>query len=396
EVPKISGKVMIEFIRDVCSQIGGRPGTSAAEKKTGDLIEREFSQFCDSTTQERFECHPKAFFDFIWMTVGFFTLAIIFYPFFPLFTAFFILIGLLLFFGEQVLLWEVVDRLFPKKTSANIIGRISSAGSVKGTVLLGAHHDSAYEFTLFRHLGKKSLLLINTTVLLALIAMILAVAKTLAIHFKFSERETIDFLQIPILALSFMLLLLIALTLHSSQAVLGANDNLSGVAVILEAGKAISQNRPQNVDVLLVSFGCEELMRGSKRYVERHSKELQGPHDVLLNIDNVGAGDLQILQAEKMVLTKHSKKAVKMAEQAAIEAGLEIPTIDYIFAASDACHFSKKNIDAVSILAMGPHGMPVNWHSRTDIPETLEEDILEQSVKFAVSFVKIVDQLAAK
>lgn len=115
---------MIKFISHVCSQIGGRPGTSVAEKEAGDLIEREFSEFCDSTTQERFECHPKAFFDFIWITVGFFTVAIISYPFFPLITALFILIGLLLYFGEQVLLWEVVDPLFPKKSSANIIGRI--------------------------------------------------------------------------------------------------------------------------------------------------------------------------------------------------------------------------------------------------------------------------------
>ncbi|MFQ5977503.1 MAG: M28 family metallopeptidase [Candidatus Heimdallarchaeota archaeon] len=364
-----------------------------AEKRAGDLIESAFAQFCDSTIQEEFECHPSAFLDFIWITLGFFALSIVCYPFFPILTFFFIVCGFFLFFAEQLLLWELIDPLFPKRGSANVIGKISGTNSTQGTIILSAHHDSAFEFTLLRHLGKKSTILINTTVGLGLLGALLALAKAIVLELEPSVGGTIDILQIPILGLSFLLLLLLALTLHSSRVVMGANDNLSGVAVIAEAGKRIALNRPLNCDVWLVSFGCEEVgMRGSNHFVSKNIPKLQGSHDILLNLDNVGAGNLHILSEEKMALVKYSEEAVKLAEQATAKAGYEIPTISYDFAHTDACRFAKKGLKAVTLLALGSHGMPVNWHSRTDLPEGLDAAVLEQALEIAISFVEVVDQ----
>lgn len=391
-VIKISGNEMIEFISNICSRVGPRKSTSPAEKKAGDVIEREFAQFCDSTIQEEFECHPRAFLDFIWITFGFFVLAIISYPFFPLLTFIFIVCGFFLFFAEQLLLWELIDPLFPKRTSTNIIGKISCTNESQGTIILGAHHDSAFEFTLLRHLGKKSTILINTTVALGSLAALLALAKALSMELEPSMGGLIDMIQLPILGLSFLLLLLIATTLHSSRVVMGANDNLSGVAVIVEAGKRIALNRPRNCDVWLVSFGCEEVgMRGSNHFAENYLPDLQSSHIILLNLDNVGAGKLHILSEEKMALVKYSKEAVKLAEQATVKAGYEIPTISYDFAHTDACRFAKKKLKAVTLIALGSHGMPVNWHSRTDIPEELDAAVLEQTLEIAVNFVEGVD-----
>lgn len=388
----ISGSDMIEFISDICSQIGPRASASPAEKKAGDYLENEFAQFCDSATQEQFELHPRAFLDFVWITLGFFLLAAVAYPFFPLLTAIFIACGFFLFFAEQILLWEPIDRFFPKKSSTNVIGKISSAEESKGTVILSAHHDSAFEFTLMRHLGKRSTILINATVALGVIAALLALLKALSLELEPSLGETIDLFQFPILGLAFLLLLLFALTLHSSRVVMGANDNLSGVAVIVEAGKRLAQNRPEHCDIWLVSFGCEEAgMRGSKHFVEQHMADFQGPHDFLLNLDNVGAGTLHILSEEKMARAKYTQASVEMAEQAAATAGHQVPTIPYDFAHTDACRFAKKNLNAVSIIAMGSHGMPANWHSRTDVLEELDGAVLEQSLDITMQFVKGVD-----
>jgi Zn-dependent M28 family amino/carboxypeptidase len=132
-------------------------------------------------------------------------------------------------------------------------------------------------------------------------------------------------------------------------------------------------------------------MRGSKHFVEQHMADFQGPHDFLLNLDNVGAGTLHILSEEKMALTKYTEASVEMAEQAAAKAGHQVPTIPYDFAHTDACRFAKKNLNAVSIIAMGSHGMPVNWHSRTDVPEELDASVLEQTLEITLEFVKGVD-----
>ncbi|MFX0114663.1 MAG: M28 family metallopeptidase [Candidatus Hodarchaeota archaeon] len=382
---------MISFIDKICSEIGPRLGTSSAEREAGNLIEREFAEYCDSTSQEEFECHPRAFLDFIWITIGFFVLAVLFYFFNPAVTGIFIVLGLMLFSAQQVFLAEIVDPLFPKRSSTNVIGKISATGTPKGTILLGAHHDSAYEFPLFCRLGKNAIIVINLTVYLALAGCLLALAKAVAIFLDMPNRSFLDFIAIPVLLLALILTILIAITLRSSKVVPGANDNLSGVAIIREAGKRIAQNRPANCNVWLVSFGCEECMRGSKRFAVKHQANLQGPYDMLLNFDSVGAEKLHIIKGEKMFRANHSPEVTDYAETAAKNAGYNIPSMVMKFAGTDAAAFSRRQLKAASIVAMDSHGMPKNWHSLDDQPDQLDGKVLDQAVDIAIEFVKAVD-----
>lgn len=74
----------------------------------------------------------------------------------------------------------------------------------------------------------------------------------------------------------------------------GANDNASGVAVLLELARHFSSLKPPPVvPIRFVAFGAEELgMMGAKAYLEKHQDELQDCR-LLFNIDSVGGkGDI--------------------------------------------------------------------------------------------------------
>jgi aminopeptidase YwaD len=69
----------------------------------------------------------------------------------------------------------------------------------------------------------------------------------------------------------------------------GANDNATGVAVLLELARYFhSLKPPPNVSMRFVAFGAEEFgLLGSKAYLQKHQSELQNC-ELLFNIDQVG------------------------------------------------------------------------------------------------------------
>ncbi|UCE14716.1 MAG: hypothetical protein JSV04_05920, partial [Candidatus Heimdallarchaeota archaeon] len=156
EIPRVdpSGQKMIEFIQRICDEVGPRLAGSLGEKKAGDIIYEEFKQFCDEVEQEEFKCHPQGFLDFIWITGLFYIAGMAAYFFIdPLLSSLLLIIALSIYVVQQNLLYEVVDFLFPEKTSFHVIGKIKPTQSPRKLVLLSGHHDSAYEFPLLSKLG---------------------------------------------------------------------------------------------------------------------------------------------------------------------------------------------------------------------------------------------------
>jgi hypothetical protein len=78
----------------------------------------------------------------------------------------------------------------------------------------------------------------------------------------------------------------------------GANDNASGVGVVLEVARALDE-RPAAVPVLVVGFGAEERQPtparphhvGSRRFVEQMTPAARSNLVAMLNVDMVSHGD---------------------------------------------------------------------------------------------------------
>ena len=156
-----------DIVKKICMQVGpGLPGTPQ-ERARAEMIKNELESHlgADNVVLEEFTLAPDAFLStfpgvicmfmavLLNMTIGHFT------GISPWITS---MIALLLaiippvsFILEFLLCREVIDPLYPKKQSINLIGTLRKPGSknVKRLLILSGHHDSAPENTWMRYTG---------------------------------------------------------------------------------------------------------------------------------------------------------------------------------------------------------------------------------------------------
>jgi hypothetical protein len=384
------GKHMTDFIERICSDEGPRIFGTKAEKAAGEIIASEMGTFCDDVEKQEFSCHPGGFLDYIWITASLYLIGVVLYYLVPFLSVVFIFMGLLVFFVQQNALWEVVDFLFPKRDSFNVIGKIEPKNKVKQIILLSGHHDSAYEFPLLNKLGDKSAYVILFTLAIIVLNMVLGMLR--ALIYNPTVVPTIDMVQTLLFIIGVPLILVFALFLRTNTAVMGANDNLSAVATVLEAGKILSNNRPEETEIWLVSFSGEENMRGSKRFVKRNYKELKEKNAMLFNLEVLSGDEFLLATAEPFFLAKHSEKVIERIKKAANNINLPLRVQILPFAGSDAANFSRKGLDAAVLFGIVNGGLFPYWHSVEDTPEKIDGAALEKVVELAVEFVRVVDQ----
>ncbi|MBD3342900.1 MAG: M20/M25/M40 family metallo-hydrolase [Candidatus Lokiarchaeota archaeon] len=391
-----SGKEMIDFVKMICEEVGPRIGGSEEEKKAGEIISNRMSSFCDEVVKDEFECHPKGFLDYIWVTAILYIIGVVLYFFIPWLSSIIIFLGIAVYFVQQNLTLEVIDFLFPKKDSFHVIGKIKPKGQAKKLVLLGGHHDSAYEFPLLSKLGGRSTYLIVSTLLVSILNIIIGFVKTILLLMSAASGiiSIVDLVQIILFIIGVPLILIIAKFLRSNKVVMGANDNLTAVAAIIEIGKHFSkeQNRPKETEIWLVSFAGEEHMRGSKRFVAHYKEELKKRDAMLINLECLSADTFLLATAENMFFAKHSERVIEIIKKAAEDLDIDIEVGPLKFAGSDSANFSRKGLDAATLFGRIKKGTPADWHTLNDVPERLKGESIAKGTEIALHSVEIVDE----
>ena len=145
----------------------------------------------------------------------------------------------------------------------------------------------------------------------------------------------------------------------------GANDNTSGIAVVLSLGEALA-GRSLPFSVRLIAFGAEELgLHGSRHYVASLTKAELARMKVMMNFDVVGSG----VQLEVAGHQAFSDLALKIAAKLEIEAqpGFLPPGT-----ASDHVPFEDEGIPA--LLLFGPDVSRI--HTPDDRLEFVQPELL--------------------
>lgn len=377
---------ILEFIHRVCKECGPRLAGSEGERKCGGIIYSEMQQFCDNVEKEYFRSHPRGFLDYIWFTAGFYIAGVILYSVGqPILAGVLMLSGFLIFLFQQCLIYEIVDFVFPEVEEFHVIGKINPKGKAEKLAIISAHYDSPYEFPLLGRLKKKSVYIIGSTIAITLFTMFLSFVESVTI---FSLASILK----PLMILGSFLLLLIAFTLRSNYVTLGANDDLAGVAAVLEAGRYLSRERPEKTEVWVVAFAGEEHMRGSKRFVQKHYDELKKRNAIMLALECPSADYFQIATEERMFFAKHSPLAIEYARKAAENLDFETRVAPLPFSGSDAANFSRRGLHAVSIFGLSAKDdAPYNWHTKNDVPENLMEKPIIKAAELLRNFVYVID-----
>jgi hypothetical protein len=407
---------MLQFIKDICDEIGPRESGTEQELLAGDKVEEEMQKFCDTTHQEEYISNPHAFLGGIrygallaLISIGLYWLSLLIdlniLPL-PMFVSFlFILIAVILiiitisyFITEVMKYHEFFDFLFPKKTSKNVIGVINPKNEVKNSIIFSAHHDSQFEFNTFYYFKRFGQIIINFgyfgVAVLFIVIILKIILQILSIEFD------LLFFGFGIFFLAFIPIALAYVFFHSYKPVLGAFDNLSGVSIVLGIGKYLSDNKesemfPTHTRIYLISFAGEEAgLRGSKRYINTHLEDLKASNTHVVNMDGIAKKDiLEILTKEPGIGATHDPKVYKPVYDIAKKINPLSKLGKLPFGATDAAAFSKKEIPATTIGGLNlSETLAPYYHTRFDTPEVIEKEALGQVVDICVNYINFIDK----
>jgi hypothetical protein len=145
----------------------------------------------------------------------------------------------------------------------------------------------------------------------------------------------------------------------------GADDNASGVAVLLELARAMKDERPRRTVVFLAVTGEEAGRLGSKRWVAGPSSRSAARTLAAVNLDTVGrlgAGKLQVLG------TGTAGEWIHAVRGASWVTGVETKAVPETLESSDHVSFVEAGIPAVQLFT-GPHA---DYHRPSDTAEKVD------------------------
>lgn len=293
------------------------------------------------------------------------------------------LAGVVLLVMEEELYIPILTRLYGyvfRGRTANIVVKIGSGARV---FVLMAHYDStkaAYSF------NPKRVHTLRSTIKINFASTILASGLSIGSLY-------IEILAIASVAASIPLIVSISILIHRElfhTYVPGANDNASGVAVLLGVAEALAGRSIDDIDkatIYVVFTGAEEVgLLGSHTLYRREKWLLR--EAVVINIDNPGAGDLALTECEGVLKTWCPDKRFRdIVREYAVARG--IGTKIYKLLPTDATHLMMKGLRATSIMAF-EKGSIKNYHWYTDTAEHIDPENLSKAVNIVIGMIEML------
>ncbi|HUS17114.1 MAG TPA: M28 family peptidase, partial [Chloroflexia bacterium] len=177
-------------------------------------------------------------------------------------------------------------------------------------------------------------------------------------------------------------------------AVPGANDNASGVAVLLAAADRIAARLATLTDrtaaIWIVFTGCEESgLGGMHQFLARHGGELNSAETLFLNVDTVGAGMLTLINQEGPLWPLLADaELLEQATRVALQRRLHFQTQAYHTLPTDAQVPMARGYRALTLMAMDDHGRLPNWHWPTDTWDRVDPETMESALQLVVTLVR--------
>ncbi|GAC1334634.1 MAG: M28 family peptidase [Candidatus Dormibacteria bacterium] len=372
----------LEHIRELAQVIGPRPSTGDGERRAAAYIHRRLEQGGYLVKDEEFRS-PNSFSQ---VYIPIYVLALMGFAAFALGSLVFALlltgVALVCFIGENTTSLQLVSAVIPRARSLNVVGRLAPRELPRRRLVLVAHMDSTRSGLMWHPRLVKQFRLTFLLLTFSLAALPICVLGQVITRQRFFFPASVVF--------AFYIAYALCLLAHRElffQHVDGANDNASGVAVMLTMAEALSLDAPADTEILCVATGCEEAgMVGMQDFLRRHRDELA--RCWIINIDNVGAGDVKYTTREGMLLSHTTGK--ELAETAAKVSqlpGINVEGAAFRTMSSDAEPALLRGMEAITVIAV-KDGVPVNWHWKTDTLENIDPDAVDTAYRFVEQVVR--------
>jgi Zn-dependent M28 family amino/carboxypeptidase len=164
-----------------------------------------------------------------------------------------------------------------------------------------------------------------------------------------------------------------------SPTVPGANDNLSGVAVLVALAELLREQPVPGLRVLLVSCGAEETLQdGIRAFMARHARELPRGSTYVLNFDTVGSSHLAMIEAEGPFWMERYPGAPfrDLVAHCANRCGVAIERGLRARASSDSVIPARAGHPTATLVSLTDWRAPANYHLPSDVPENLDYETI--------------------
>lgn len=174
----------------------------------------------------------------------------------------------------------------------------------------------------------------------------------------------------------------------SRRAVPGANDNLSGVAVLLAAAPTLAELK--GLRVILLSAGAEEaLQQGARGFASRHFPALPKESTWFLNLDTVGSGNLVLLDAEgPLRMEPYDTGFGDLIADCAASSGVSVTRGLRSRNSTDGVVPNRHGYRSASLVSIDDQKLLPHYHLPSDTPENVDYDCVADTVRLTESIAR--------
>jgi Zn-dependent M28 family amino/carboxypeptidase len=161
----------------------------------------------------------------------------------------------------------------------------------------------------------------------------------------------------------------------TSPIVPGANDNLSGVSVLVALAERLRDEPLEGLRVMLVSCGAEEVIQGGiNSFAERHFPALRQDSTWFLNLDTVGSPILAMCEGEGPVVMEDyfDRRFRDLVARVADQSGAPLRRGLRARNSTDAVIPSHARYPTATLVSVNLAKALSNYHLLTDTPENVD------------------------
>lgn len=393
QVGIMTGDGVMQYLRELSVSIGPRGPTSQNEKRAGMYIEHTMESNGMNVNSERFES-ITSFFGIVVVYIVVFVTAAVIYPINAL-VAFLIDSMAFAMLLEEMSQKQILSRLMPKGESRNVIGKIMSKNTPEKIVVLTGHYDSAKPLPFFHPVAVRyfELLVVGASLSMTLTSAFYGLGalfqffvptKIFAIYLWYASFPFMGYLGAIGIAMAYGELF--------TKPTNGANDNASGISVILSIGEILSREPLKHTEVWCVASGCEESGTvGMRRFLDKHAATLKDSY--VLSVDCVGIGNLRYVVEEGLLRAfSVPKELVSLVNETAFRnPELKANPMVLKYRISDSFSALSRGLRAMCVTSVDEKNLPPNWHWRTDVYQNIEENALRTAQKFLLEILGAID-----
>jgi len=283
-------------------------------------------------------------------------------------------------------------RVLPQRTAVNVVAELGDEHAER-TVLLIAHHDAAHAGIVFhpeipRAVGRRfpnMLERANTTppTMWGAVAgpALVALGSLVGGRAGRGVRQVGGVVSAGYVA---------AMSdIGFRKVVPGANDNATGVAVLLSLARAFTEKPPPGTRIILLSTSEEAILEGMEAFARRHFHELPPERTHVINLDTVGSPYLLLLEGEGMLgVREYEKDFLGLVKSCAVELGIFIwPNLRFRNA-TDGVVALKAGYPTATLASVDKYKAPTNYHWPTDTPENVQYEQVADAARLCDAVVR--------